>query len=241
MREAIQERQNCEWSLDRLYAQRLLYRRAKTVENWRLALVILVGVLLLAGLAVEAASFSQGATIVVVVLWFVDHVVLARCAGRLKEEAAAIQEDFDCFVLDMPWPSHLGVERPTEDRVKELTRRASSAGLAREELADWYCPVNIPEEAVAAQLHCQRVNCHWDERLRREWICLVRSLVGAFIVAGVVAGAALGVTLLEVVLGVAAGIRLLAWLFLEQREQLVAQKRVNDLHLYLSRLDGVST
>ena len=55
-----------------------------------------------------------------------------RCAGRMKEEAAAMQEDFDCFVLDMPWPEHLGVARPTRDRVEELTRRANGAGLGAE-------------------------------------------------------------------------------------------------------------
>ena len=235
MREDIHKRQNNERSLDRLVAQRLLYRQVKTVENWRLASVFFVAVLLLTGLAAEADPFSQGATIAVVLLWFLDQEVLVRCAGRMKEEAAAMQEDFDCFVLDMPWPEHLGVARPTRDRVEELTRRANGAGLARKELADWYCAEDIPVEAVAARLHCQRVNCHWDARLRREWIWLVRFVVGAFAVVGVAVGATVGVTLLEVVLGVAAGIRLLAWLLLEQRAQSLAQKRVEVLHGYLSR------
>ena len=233
----IRKRQNSERSLDRLAAQRFLYRQAKTVENWRLALVLFVAVLLLTGLAVEAAPFSQGATIVVVLLWFVDQVVLVRCAGRMKEEAAAIQEDFDCFVLDMPWPKHLGVACPTTDRVEELTKKASDAGVARKELADWYCAQDIPTEAVAARLHCQRVNCYWDKRLRREWICLVRFVVGTVVVVGLAMGAVFGVTLLTVVLGVAAGIRLLAWLSLEQHAQSLAQKRAEDLHRYLSRAE----
>ena len=146
--------------------------------------VFLVAVMLLIGLAVEAEPFSQGATVAVVLFWFFDQVVLVRCAGQLKEEAAAIQEDFDCFVLDMPWPSYLGVVRPTDDRVKELMRQAGSAGMAGKELSDW-CPENIPEEAIAAQLHCQRMNCRWDGRLRREWIFSVRSLVGVSVAAGV--------------------------------------------------------
>ena len=103
----IRERQNRVWSLDRLAAQRLVYRQVKIVENWRLALVLVVAGLLIAGLTVKAAPLSQGATMAVVLLWFVDQVVLVRSAGRKQEEAAAIQEDFDCFVLDMPWPEHL--------------------------------------------------------------------------------------------------------------------------------------
>ena len=238
MREDIRERQNSERSLDRLAAQRLLYRKVKTVENWRLVSILFVAVLLLTGLTVEADPFSQGATMAVVLLWFVDQVVLVRCAGRKKEEAAAMQEDFDCFVLDMPWPEHLGVARPTKDRVEELARRASSAGLTRKELEDWYYPQNIPVEAVAARLHCQRVNCHWDGRLRGEWIGSVRFVVWALVVVGVALGAIVEISLLEVVLGVAAGIRLFAWLLLEQRAQWVARKRMEDLHRYLSRAEA---
>ena len=237
MREDIRERQNSEQSLDRLAAQRFLYRQVKIVENLRLVSVFFVAVLLLTGLAVEMSLFSQGATMAVVLLWFVDQVVLVRCADRMKEEAAAIQEDFDCFVLDISWPEHLGVARPTRDRVEELTRRASSAGLTRKELADWYCAEDIPVEAVAAQLHCQRVNCHWDRRLRREWLWSVRLTMGALVVVCVAVGATVGVTLLDVVLGAAAGIRFLTWLLLEQRAQSVAQKRVEYLHGYLSRAE----
>ena len=233
----VRSRQNSERSLDRLAAQRFLYRQVKTVENWRLVLVLVVAGLLLTGLTVKPAPFSQGATMAVVLLWFVDQVVLVRSAGRKKEEAAAIQEDFDCIVLDMPWPKHLGVARPTNDRVAELKKKASGAGVTRNELADWYCADDIPVEAVAARLHCQRINCHWDERLRREWICLVKFVVGAFAVVGVVLGVVVGVTLLTVVLGVAAGIRLLAWLLLEQRAQSLAKERVKNLHEYLSRAE----
>ena len=235
MREGIRERQNSEWSLGRLAAQRLLYRQVKSVENWRLALILLVGVLLLTGLAVDVGPFSQGATMAVVLLWFIDQVALLPWAGRKKEEAAAIQEDFDCYVLDIAWPEHLGAARPTDDRVRVLASRARKAGIAWEDLADWYCPQAIPEESAAARLHCQRVNCHWDSRLRGEWIYWVRLTVSALVVAGVAMGLVVGVTLLEVVLGVAAGIRLLAWLFLEQRAQLAARKRMTDLHGYLSR------
>ena len=51
MREDIRKRQNSEWALDRLVVQRLLYRQVKSVENWRLTLILLVAVLLLSGLA----------------------------------------------------------------------------------------------------------------------------------------------------------------------------------------------
>ena len=237
MREEIRERQNSEWSLDRLAAQRLLYGQAKSVEGLRLALVFLVAALLLVALAVKAEPFSEGATMAVVLLWFIDQVALVSWVGRKREEAAAIQEDFDCCVLDIAWPNHLGVARPTGDRVRVLANRAQRKGLARSALEDWYHTEDIPLEPVAARLHCQRVNCHWDSRLRGEWICGVWFTVSALALSGVVVGAAIGISLFEVVLGVAAVIRLLAWLLLEQRAQSAAQKRMKKLHGYLSRAE----
>ena len=235
MREQIREQQNSEWSLDRLVAQRLLYGQAKSVEGLRLALTLLVAILLLVGLAVNAEPFSEGATMAIVLLWFIDQVALVPWAGHKREEAAAIQEDFDCCVLDIAWPDHLGVTRPTEDRVRVLANSAQAADVARMGLADWYRPEDVPQDPVAARLHCQRVNCHWDSRLRREWIWLVWFTVWALVVAGVAVGAATEITLFEVVLGVAGGIRLLAWLLLEQHAHSAAQKRMENLHGYLSR------
>ena len=235
MRRVIRERQNSKRSLDRLAAQRLLYQKVKTAENWRLVLILLVAIVLIIGLALGFGPFSQVATMVIVFSWFVDQVVLVRWSGRMKEEAATIQEDFDCFVLDMPWPEHLGVALPTKDRVKELANKASRQGMSYKQLEDWYPWENTPTGPVAARLHCQRANCRWDSRLRGEWVFRVKFVVSALIVVGVLVGAIVGVTLVEVVLGVAAGIRLLAWFFVEQRAQSVALKRIQDLHGYLSR------
>ena len=238
MREEVRNRQNSDWSLDRLAAQRFLYGQAKSVEGLRLVLILLVGVLLLVGLAVTAELFSEWATMAVVLLWFIDQVALVPRVGRKREEAAAIQQDFDCYVLDIAWPDHLGVARPTEDRVRVLTNRAQAAGVAREGLTDWYGPDNVPVGPVEARLHCQRVNCHWDSRLREEWIRVVWLTVAALVLAGVAVGVAMETTLLEVVLGVAAVIRLLAWLLLEQRAQSVARNRMDNLHRYLSRAEA---
>lgn len=233
---SIRERQNSQWSLDRLVAQRLLYRQVKSVENWRLASLAFVAALLLWGLVAEGGPLIP-ATTVVVFLWVLDQVVLIRCTGRMKEEAAAIQEDFDCFVLDIPWPEHCGVERPTADRVRELAKRGRKIPAVGESVEDWYGD-DIPVEALAARLHCQRFNCWWDGRLRREWICLMGSAALLLGAASIAIAALFGVSVLQVVLAVAAGLRLLAWLFTEYRDQEVAKKRMEKLHGYLSRADA---
>lgn len=234
----LRERQNSQWSLDRLVAQRLLYRKVKSVENWRLALLVLVAALLLWGLVAEGGPFIQVATTVVVFLWFLDQVVLVRRTGQMKEEAAAIQEDFDCFVLDIPWPEHGGVERPTEDRVRELARKGRATPTVGERVTDWYGGDDIPVDALAARLHCQRFNCWWDGRLRREWICLMGSAVLLLGGVSIAVSALYGVSALQVVLAVAAALRLVAWLLMEYRDQEIARKRMEKLHRYLSRPDA---
>ena len=108
MREEICRRQNSDWSLDRLAAQRFLYGKAKLVEGLRLGLIVVVGALLLVGLVVTAESFSEWATMAVVLLWFIDQIALVPWAARKREEAAAVQEDFDCCVLDIAWPAQWG-------------------------------------------------------------------------------------------------------------------------------------
>ena len=233
----IRERQNRPGALDRLIAQRWLYGRAKKVENWRLVSVLAVAGLLLVGLSVEAELYGQVATIIVVVLWFLDQAVMVRLVDRRKEEAAAIQEDFDCVVLKLPWPEHSGIERPADDRIRELTRLAGE-GDAPPDLIDWYGQDEIPAEATEARLHCQRANCRWDRRLRSEWICFVKSAVGVSATGGLIVASLVGVTLLKVVLATAAGLRLAAWLMTERRTQATARRHMDRLHGFLSRARG---
>ncbi len=155
----------------------------------------------------------------------------------MKEEAAAIQEDFDCFVLDLPWPEHGTVERPTDDRVQELARM-SGQGEAPPELIDWYGGEEIPQDEMEARLHCQRVNCRWDGRLRKEWLCFVNSIVAGSVVVGFVLAALAGVSVLEVVLWAAAGLRLSAWLMTERAAQASAIKRMEKIRGFLSPAAG---
>ena len=238
MQKGIQKRQNDEWSLKKLAAQRYLYQQAKITENWRLVSVLFVAGVLVIGLAVKSDVFDQWATVTVVLMWLIDQEVMMRRVTKKKEEAAAIQEDFDCFVLDLPWPDHLGITRPIKDRVKELSKRAAQADLSEEKLKNWYYPDGIPSDEIAARLHCQKINCHWDSRLRGEWIRLVRIFVISLLVVGVVLAIVFEMTFLNVLLLLATGIRLLAWLFMEQHAHSFAEKRIKHLHKHLSQPDS---
>ena len=231
---SIIERQNCRRSLERLIAQRYLYRRAKCVENWRLASVAIAVSMLALDFAIGAPWFSQLATVIVVLSWFTEQGLLVGWSTRMKEEAATIQEDFDCFVLQIPWATHRGIERPTEDRIRELSAKATGIATVTAGLTDWYGRDRIPVEPIQASVHCQRTNCRWDERLRKEWTQSVSTVLILALASMLVLAAFTGVSVMELVLLATAALRALAWLTVEFREQSTAKKRTRRLHRYLS-------
>ena len=229
----VEERQNCVRSLSRLAAQRYLYRCAESIENWRLASVATAVSLVMLDFAVDTVWFSQLATIIVVLSWSMEQAFLVGWSTRMKEEAATIQEDFDCFVLKMPWAAHLGIERPTEDRIRELSARAARIPAVNGGLTDWYGRDGIPSEPTQATLYCQRTNCRWDKRLRKEWIRTLSTSLALALTCIVAVAAFTGVAVMEFVLLVAAALRVLTWLLVELREQSTATKRMGRLHLHL--------
>ena len=231
---SITERQNCRRSLNRLIAQRYLYRRAKGVENWRLASVAIAVSILALDFAIGAPWFSQLATVIVVLSWSAEQTLLVGWSARMKEEAATVQEDFDCFVLQIPWATHRGIERPTEDRIRELSARAAGITEVTAGLTDWYGRDGIPVEPIQAKVHCQRTNCRWDERLRKEWTRSVSAVLILALTSILVLAAFTGASVMELVLLVATALRAIAWLAVEFREQSAAKKRTCRLHRYLS-------
>ena len=84
MNNEIHERQNIDWSLDRLVAQRTLYRSAKSLENLRLSLIILVVFLLIVAFFLRVNEFIQSSTVIVVLLWFLDQAVLPTANRQEK-------------------------------------------------------------------------------------------------------------------------------------------------------------
>ena len=121
---SIQQRQNLPESLDKLAAQRLLYRRAKLVRNVGMLMVLGIAVLALVGAVLQNKDFSYGVTVAALVTLFFDQFILKEIEGKAKAEATSILEDFDCAVLDIPWPAHKRVKQPTRERVRQLTDQA---------------------------------------------------------------------------------------------------------------------
>ncbi len=231
---SIQEKQNRPESLAKLAAQRLLYRQAKWIRNISMWLILMVAALGLSASMVENQDFSYVVSLIALITWFLDQQGLKRKESALKKEAATIQEDFDCFVLDLPWPVHKSIQRPTLDRIKQLAFKAESKPKVSEKLDNWYTPDAIPEDPILSKIHCQRMNCWWDVNLRCGWSRVLKVSFWIFAVSVLCLSVVTGITVAKLAAIIASNIRILAWVRGEIKEQAEAIERIGEIHRYLS-------
>ena len=238
---SIQERQNLPEALDKLAAQRLLYRRAKLVRNIGMLLVLVIAIIALVGAFVQSKDFSYGVTLTALFTWFLDQFVIREIEAKNKREAAAIQEDFDCMVLDIPWPRHKREKRPTRDRVKQLATLAHKNPDIVKNLEDWYTPGGLPEAETQAKVHCQRMNCWWDINLRKRWQITLAVSFWVFVTVAIFASIFTGITVAKFIALVASALRILAWGIAELKGQGSTIKNVQGIHQMLGEVEAQSS
>ncbi len=199
-------------------------------------LILLVAILGVVSSTVERAMINQWVPLIVIVAWIVDLLILKRIESSLKNEAATIQEEFDCFVLDLSWPKHKGIQRITPDRLRQLDLKAKSTSGGYKGLFDWYTPETIPRDPVQAKIHCQKMNCWWDVNLRRTWRNVIYVLYGTLVALALVLGIGTGITVGKFIAIAASFIRVLAWGIAEVMNQEETGRHVDRVHRYLSSL-----
>lgn len=220
--------------MEKLAAQRLLYRRSKLARNVGMLMVLTIAVLALIGAVAQNKDFNYGVALAALFTWFFDQFFLKEIEGKNKKEAAAIQEDFDCAVLDIPWPAHKRVKRQTRDRIRQLAAQANKNSEIVKKLRDWYTPSAIPEDKTQAQIHCQRMNCWWDVDLRKRWRTVLSVAFWVFVVIAILLAIVFGITVAKFVALVASGLRILAWGIGELKGQDSAIKNVQEIHEMLN-------
>ena len=235
---SIQERQNLPEALDRLAAQRLLYCRAKLARNVAMLTVLCIAVLALIGAGVQNNEFSYGVTVAALFTWFLDQFFLKEVEAKNKKEAATIQEDFDCMVLDISWPTHKRVKQPTRYRIKQLAAQARKNPEIVRNLSDWYTPSAIPEGIKQAKIHCQRMSCWWDVDLRKRWRTVLAIAFWVFVVVAILLAVVCGITVAKFVALVASGLRILAWGIGELKAQDSAIKNIQEMHEMIDKAGG---
>ena len=182
----IAEKQNQPDNLRRLAAQRQLYRESK---RWTGVLLVSPIVLALAGnlayLFPAGSAFAAFYALIGVVFTVVEYVVFNNLTSKGREEAARIQELFDCDVLELPWNEMVG-EKPEPSDVERAAQRfvQKTPGDAYQTLRTWYDrPTPDPSMALPlARVVCQKQNIKWDTHQRRSYARRLFFAMGAYAV-----------------------------------------------------------
>lgn len=232
----IAAEQNTERQLQRLAAQRQLYAFAKTIFGWQLLLSGPVAVA--SAVAVTAfptfKGFAAGWGILVILA---DILWLTPWQKSLRNEAARIQEAFDCDVLELPWNDLKGGSRPDPEFVKEQSDRYQRWGETMPSLSNWYAPTVDELPLHIGRIACQRSNCWWDSKQRRRYAAWIIGIVVAVFLIVFCVAFGNGFTIEDFVLKVIAPLAPALLLGIRQfYEQIEAASRLDRLKEHSERL-----
>lgn len=181
----ISDRQNTEINIQRLAAQRYLYSRAKRLHFIRLMLtlptILVLSIIVVLLKSQQVASYvgiqtydaSWLLALVSLVVFVLDRFIFEPVQQEQKAAAAAIQEEFDCDVLQIPWNDIELPKRPEREKIISNARRYLTR-YGPDKLYNWYaCPDDNLIPLPAARAICQRSNVSWDARLRQRYMIVV--------------------------------------------------------------------
>lgn len=157
--------------LNLLRARTLIYRRTKNVQAVGLiiSLVFPIVGLIVSALLIPSKPFIAFAALM---FSFVEVLLFDRWHRTQLKNAAKLQEDFDCTVLQMDWNTFLvGNRIDPEDVFSDACKKLSEKDEQR--LINWY-PLAVKELPLyLARLVCQRANLWYDSALRKRYRRLI--------------------------------------------------------------------
>ncbi len=187
----ILTRQNEQVFIDRLAAQRQLYDEEKRwITLWIVisGLVAVLGSGLLAYFKMINAYIILAAALIMLLEFLLLYIIRKR-----GQDAARIQELFDCDLLEMQWNNFLA-KRPDDAMIAAAAARYyQRTPPEKRGLVDWYNRRIDGMSLPKARVDCQRQNIEWDLRQRKEYIIWVG--VGLFGLAVILAAISIGANL----------------------------------------------
>jgi len=221
--------QNSERQLQRLAAMRSLYSAAKL----SFALHAVLSTIVAAGLAFWALlrpDVKPFAILWGIVLTGLDIFWLSPSQKKQREQAALIQESFDCEVLGMPWQPIKAGKPVDHELVVEHADRYRREEPDFKSLRDWYAVELSSMPLYLARVVCQRTNAWWDAKQRRRYGVLLASVVGMLVIGLFVFGLVRAMSLLDLIVSTLVPLLSGIWLAAKQwRENTDAATRLEKL------------
>ena len=199
---SINEKQNSEWNLKRLAAQRQLYSEAKTLMGIQFILsgVFIVVLAILSNIIDEKyLAFTAVAAIAVSII---DELLLSKRIDNVKEDAARIQEEFDCDVLEIPQNKIKIGNHSMMETIQEKSKKYSLKNINYSALINWYPGID-EEDNRYYRLICQATNCWWNQNLRKRYseilLLLLSCVFAMLLLLAIIRGITISVFLMTVV------------------------------------------
>lgn len=164
----ISQDQNTPKQLERLAAQRYLYSTAKHLLTGQLFLDAVSPIVLAVIIALFPNFGIYGALIALLIL--VSDFYLESLQSSKREQAAGVQELFDCELLGLQFHDLIARNIPDTVEIMEAAEKYKRSDPTYKALEDWYSPEVDRLPLYLARLVCQRINCLWDVQLRRKYL-----------------------------------------------------------------------
>lgn len=174
-RNTILASQNDPRQLERLAAQKCLYSQAKKVMAAQILLTV-AGAVAFAVLAIVFERLRVWASFYGISASLLDAAFLEPRLKSLRQQAALIQEEFDCEVLHLEWPEWKSGGKIDPEIIHAESSRYKKADSEFDGLKDWYDfeLAHLPHHW--ARLICQRASVGYDIGLRRsyrKWVTVI--------------------------------------------------------------------
>ena len=187
MSNTIPSEQNSPRHLDQLAAYSWLYLVGKRIVTTQMVLTLPIPIGF-TFLAITYLEFRGWAALYGVVVAILDAAFLENWQKSQKQQAAKIQELFDCELYQLEWNEVKVSNPPDRETIEDAAANYKRKNPKYKGLVDWYPQAIEPLSIEAARLVCQRTNCRWDGNLRRRiggWVlvllmcvCLVVTAAG---------------------------------------------------------------
>ena len=156
----------------------------------------------------------------------VEILFLQQREIGLRQSAAALQEQFDCDVLNLPWNSIAVDESPAAEGTAATTADISDS---TDKLRDWYSSEVDAVPLSAGRLICQRANLYSDSDLRKPYAVFLAGVAVGVPLMLVIWALASGRDVTTVLIVLAAALPLVVWAGQEARNHNDAADRANRL------------
>jgi len=189
--------QNTELNLQLLAAQRFFYSCAKNYRTLRTFFSIILAIV--GPILFYYCSDYRSAIMIVGAAWALFSEIFLRHFERESlKMAAAIQEQFDVGLFDLPWNEILVDKKVTSELIQYANRKFSGN---RENLKNWYADTSSFSYPLNVLL-CQRSNIVWDWRLRRAYGYFISFCTILVFVGGILLGLILHINLFDYLTGI---------------------------------------